>query len=132
MSDEYKQKCIEDKNRQDKMNKEVVEELEKLKEFELSSTKTKDRVRLLKWLSNYHLYSDNITVNKRDDNFVVQVLEDAGYIENDNVGNELCKTNKDICFRYIIGQAISTMKFIALHQAIINMADNWIEKYKDE
>lgn len=131
-SDEYKKLQAEKEEKTRKLNEEAIVLLERFKKLNLSSTLTTDRVKLLEWLCEYQDYSDNCTVTTSDDRLVIKLLEEAGYTENDIETYKNAKDCADVKFRCIIGQAIHTMRVLALHQVIIHWAKEWIRKYNKD
>ena len=60
-------------------------------------------------------------------------FKDNGYVKDMWVGAPEDTFDDMTCyFEYIIGQAISTMEFLALHQMIITYRDRWVKQFENK
>lgn len=128
-SEEYKQFLKEQEDKRNKMNSEVKEIIDKFKSVKLPA-KTKEEMKIvLDLLCKYQPYSDCTICDAADDSIIIKILRDAGYKESAYVGDKSIVNDMEKFFRYIIGQAIETMRFLALHQMVVTVSEKWFDKF---
>lgn len=125
-SEEYKIKQRELEIEKSQKAKEMSSLIEEFKGFNLAFNDKAEKIAFLNWIIKYQPYSDYIYSDKKNDAFVVSELKKAGYQKDENVGNK--DMTSDEFFRYIIGQAISTMEFLAMHGFVASMATRWLKE----
>lgn len=126
-SPEYAEKQRKEKEKSERMNNEVLVLLEDFEKLPFQSRTQDNMLKILNWLADYQPYSDNILCTAKNDSYVIQTLEKYGFEENAKVGQS--GYNAEECFIYIVGQAISTMKLVALHHMVVIFRDRWIKDY---
>lgn len=128
-SDKYKKFLEDQEEKRTKMNFEVCIILEKFKALTLPANTKEEMKNALDLLCEYQPYSDCSICDMADDSLIIKLLKAAGYKSGDHVGEENISVNENVFFEYIIGQAISTMEFLALHPFIITAKEKWVEKF---
>ena len=122
---------MEQEMKKDRMNNEVVVLLQRFENLNLKPTTFEGMKSVLDWLADYHSYSDNILCDKSDDSYVVKKLKENGYVKDMWVGAPKDTFDDMVCyFEYIVGQAISTMEFLALHGCIVSFRDKFVKQFQ--
>ena len=131
-SEEYKKFQREQENKKNIMNREVAVLFDKFKTLDLKPTTFEGMKAVLDWLVDYQEYSDSTLCTASNDNYVIEKLKENGYVKDMWVGAPK-DTFDDMTnyFEYIIGQAISTMEFLALHGCIISFRDKWVDTFSN-
>lgn len=130
-SDEYKAREAEEDLKRQQMNQEVLVLLNNFENLDLTPTTFEGMKAILDWLAEYQNYSDCVLCTNSNDAYVVKKFKDNGYVKDMWVGAPEDTFDDMTCyFEYIIGQAISTMEFLALHQMIITYRDRWVQKFE--
>ena len=132
-SEEYK-KCQKEQEEQGcKMNKEVVVLIEKFDTLDLTPTTFEGMKAVLDWLVKYQNYSDNTLCTASNEQYILEKLKENGYVKDMWVGAPKDTFDDMGCyFEYIVGQAISTMEFLALHQMVITFRDRWVQEFENK
>lgn len=132
-SDEYKARQAEEDLKRQQMNQEVLVLLNNFENLDLTPTTFEGMKAVLDWLAEYQKYSDCITCTENNDKYVVEKLKENGYVKDMWVGAPKDTFDDMTCyFEYIIGQAISTMEFLALHQMVITFRDRWVQEFESK
>ena len=132
-SDEYKKWQEEQNIRQTKMNLEVTALMNKFDTLDLKPTTFMGMKAILDWLAEYQQYSDNTLCTNSDDHYIVEKLKQNGYVKDMWVGAPKDTFDDMTCyFEYIVGQAISTMEFLALHGCIVSFRDKWVKEFENK
>ena len=132
-SDEYKAREAEEDLKRQQMNQEVLVLLNNFENLDLTPTTFEGMKAILDWLAEYQNYSDCVLCTNSNDAYVVKKFKDNGYVKDMWVGAPEDTFDDMTCyFEYIIGQAISTMEFLALHQMIITYRDRWVQKFESK
>lgn len=126
-SPEYVEYQRKQEEKSKKMNNEVLILFDTFEKLPFQSRTQDSMLKILNWLADYQPYSDSILCTDKNDNYVIQTLEKYGFVENANVGQK--EYTDEECFVYIVGQAISTMKLVALHHMVVLFRDRWIKDY---
>lgn len=129
-SDAYKELQREQAEKTERLNKEVAILFGQFRHMELQPTTFEGMLNVLNWLVQYQKYSDNTLCTSSDDAHVIKILEENGYVKDMWVGAPKDTFNDMTCyFEYIVGQAMSTMEFLALHPSILTFRDKWFKKF---
>ncbi len=132
-SDEYKQLQQEQEQKSQQMNREVSVLFEKFDKLDLKPTTFEGMKSILDWLVEYQKYSDNTLCTDSNDKYVVSILKENGYVKDMWVGAPKDTFDDMTCyFEYIVGQAISTMEFLALHGCISSFRDKWVKAFENK
>ena len=132
-SDEYKEFQKEQEIKKNRMNNEVSVLFEKFETLDFQPTTFEGMKAILDWLAEYQNYSDCVLCTNSNDAYVVKKFKDNGYVKDMWVGAPKDTFDDMACyFEYIIGQAISTMEFLALHQMIITYRDRWVKQFENK
>lgn len=128
-SEEYQKYLKWQNEKRVKMNSEAQVIMSKFENLVLPATTFDEMKNVLDWLCEYQPYSDCDICDVADDEIVMKRLSDAGYKIDAHVGNS--ELNKDMTkyFEYLVGQAMSTMDFLALNGSIIIGRDLWVSHF---
>ena len=85
-------------------------------------------VAILDWFCAYQHPSDTMGVLKNAPRVLGTFLTN-GYWPNANCGIEFKKDDRENVARWIIGQALSTMRVCAVHQVIHHFVAEWKKKF---
>ena len=132
-SDAYKKYQKEQEEQGCKMNKEVVVLIEKFDTLDLTPTTFEGMKAILDWLVKYQNYSDNTLCTASNEHYILEKLKENGYVKDMWVGAPKDTFDDMTCyFEYIVGQAISTMEFLALHPMIKSFRDKWVKEFENK
>ena len=132
-SDAYKKYQKEQEEQGCKMNKEVAVLIEKFDILDLTPTTFEGMKAVLDWLVKYQNYSDNTLCTASNEHYILEKLKENGYVKDMWVGAPKDTFDDMTCyFEYIVGQAISTMEFFALHPMIKSFRDKWVKEFENK
>ena len=132
-SDEYKKYKREQDEKGIKMNEEVALLIDKFDTLDLRPTTFEGMKAVLDWFAEYQNYSDNILCTESNEHYILEKLKENGYVKDMWVGAPKDTFDDMTCyFEYIVGQAISTMEFLALHQMVITFRDRWVKEFENK
>lgn len=128
-SDEYKMFLRAQDKKREKMNSEAQIIMSKFENLVLPANTFDEMKAVLDWLCEYQPYSDCDICDVADDEIVLKRLNDVGYKVDAHVGNSEITKDMKMYFEYLIGQAMSTMEFLALHGSILTGRDMWVNRF---
>lgn len=88
-------------------------------------------VAVLDWLCAMQEPSDHVGVASRHGD-ILRAFECHGFKSNVNIGKHYDAEDRDNSFRYIVGQALATMKTCAIHGMVIEFTNRWKAKFIDQ
>ena len=96
---------------------------------ELQTLDMNSDVAVLDWLDRFQDPSDHTGV-RTDAAAVVKAFEEAGYVAGANCGPAFDENDRGNYARYLVGQAISNLKYIgAIHQVFGSFHERWKAKF---
>lgn len=128
-SEDYQRFLKRQSEKREKMNSEAKIIMSKFEKLVLPATTFDEMKNVLNWLCEYQPYSDCDICDVADDEIVLKRLKEAGYKVDAHVGNSEITKDMTKYFEYLIGQAMSTMEFIALHGSIFTGRDLWMTHF---
>jgi hypothetical protein len=132
-SPEYAEWEKQHKQHVKQINKEAEVLIEEFKKLNLTGTTPAEKAVLLDWLRRYQPYSDFSERNVKNDQFVIKTLEKAGYHSGEYVGFRIAdlprSEREHVQFRFIVGQAMASMKYLAMSGSVIDKVNHWMREF---
>lgn len=85
-------------------------------------------VAVLDWICAIQPATDHIGVVKNKD-AIIKAFARRGFKPNEFTGDAYVAGDRNIEFRYLVGQALATLQAVAIHGVIHSFVDKWRAKY---
>lgn len=95
---------------------------------DLSSLDWSSDVAVLDWICAVQPATDDVGVVKNKD-AIINAFASHGFKPNEFAGDAYVAGDRNIEFRYLVGQALATLQARSIHGMILSFADRWRAKY---